>query len=171
MLIMNRWLVTMVWIVACWAVNAQATFSLSERGLVLESDTLRDEWPLPYPIYRFCTGDIDGDGSEDALVGVVKATRFYPEEGRRLFIFKNYHGHIRPLWMGSKLGGELEDFRFIVNEEGQGRVRSLETTADHRYVVADYRWRGFGLAFDRFLLTNVSREEALLTFEQSLKPE
>jgi hypothetical protein len=161
----------MVWIVACWAVHAQAVFSLSERGLVLESDTLRDEWPLPYPIYRFCTGDIDGDGCEDALVGVVKATRFYPEEGRRLFIFKNYHGHIRPLWMGSKLGGELEDFRFIVNEEGQGRVRSLETTADHRYVVADYRWRGFGLAFDRFLLTNVSREEALLTFEQSLKPE
>ncbi len=168
---MKRWGGTWLWLSMAIAGNAQATFSLSERGLVLESDTLRDEWSLPYPIYRFCTGDIDGDGCEDALVGVVKATRFYPEEGRRLFIFKNYHGHIRPLWMGSKLGGELEDFRFIVNEEGQGRVRSLETTADHRYVVADYRWRGFGLAFDRFLLTNVSREEALLTFEQSLKPE
>lgn len=147
--------------------QAQATFQMEEGRLVLQSNTLRDEWPLPYPVYRFCTGDIDGDGSEDALVGVVKPTRFYPQEGRRLFIFKNYHGRIRPLWLGSKLGGQLEDFRFVCNKESEGRVRSLETTADHRYVVAEYRWGGFGLSFDRFLLTNVSYQEALLVFEQS----
>ena len=136
----------MVWIVACWAVHAQATFSMSERGLVLESDTLRDEWSLPYPIYRFCTGDIDGDGSEDALVGVVKATRYYPEEGRRLFIFKNYEGHVRALWLGSRLGGILQDFRFV-----NGIIRSLETTTDGRYVVAEYHWEHFGMSFLRFL--------------------
>ena len=152
----------MVWIVACWAVHAQATFSMSERGLVLESDTLRDEWSLPYPIYRFCTGDIDGDGSEDALVGVVKATRYYPEEGRRLFIFKNYEGHVRALWLGSRLGGILQDFRFV-----NGIIRSLETTTDGRYVVAEYHWEHFGMSFLRFLAKNVSREEALLVFNST----
>ena len=31
-------------------------------------------------------GDVDGDGSIDAMVGVIKKTRFYPM-GKRLFIF------------------------------------------------------------------------------------
>ena len=46
-----------------------------------------DEWRLPYPVYQFQTGDVDGDGSMDAMVGVIKKTRFYPL-GKRLFIFK-----------------------------------------------------------------------------------
>lgn len=48
-------------------------------------------WRLPYPVYQFQTGDVDGDGSEDAMVGVVKATRYWPL-GRRLFIFKQIDG-------------------------------------------------------------------------------
>jgi len=118
-----------------------------------------NDWRLPYPVYRFDTGDVDGDGSDDALVGVVKATRYHPERGRRLFIFKMVNGKARPMWMGSKLGGILQDFRFT-----EGRVRSLETTTDGRYVVAEYRWNGFGLAFDRFLLKNADREAALTRF-------
>jgi hypothetical protein len=128
---------------------------------VLQTDSMRDEWPLPYPVYRFCTGDVDGDGSEDALVGVVKATRYYPEEGRRLFIFKNFHGHVRPLWLGSKLGGILLDFRFT-----NGLIRSLETTTDHRYVVAEYEWGGFGMRFLRFLTNTTDREAADKIFQQ-----
>ena len=46
-----------------------------------------DEWRLAHPVYQFQTGDVDGDGSEDAMVGVIKKTRYYPM-GRRLFIFK-----------------------------------------------------------------------------------
>ena len=118
-----------------------------------------NDWRLPYPVYRFDTGDVDGDGSEDALVGVVKATRYHPEIGRRLFVFKLVNGKARPMWMGSKLGGILQDFRFI-----DGCVRSLETTTDGRYVVAEYRWSDFGLAFDRFLIKNTDRETALACF-------
>src|SRR5258708_7328270 len=34
------------------------------------------EWKLPYPVYHFECADIDGDGTDDILVGVVKATKF-----------------------------------------------------------------------------------------------
>lgn len=119
------------------------------------------KWPLPYPVYQFQTGDVDGDGKTDAMVGVIKSTRYFPEKARRLFIFKNYEGHVRALWLGSRLGGILQDFRFV-----NGIIRSLETTTDGRYVVAEYHWEHFGMSFLRFLAKNVSREEALLVFNQ-----
>lgn len=119
------------------------------------------KWPLPYPVYQFQTGDVDGDGKTDAMVGVIKSTRYFPEKGRRLFIFKNFEGHVRALWLGSRLGGILQDFRFV-----DGLIRSLETTTDNRYVVAEYQWEHFGMGFRRFLVKNVSREEALQVFNQ-----
>ncbi len=128
-----------------------------------ENDSLYwlNDWRLPYPVYRFCTGDVNGDGSEDALVGVVKSTRYYPEKARRLFIFRQVHGKVRPLWMGSKLGGILQDFKYV-----NGIVRSLETTTDERYVVAEYRWNDFGLSFERFVVKGVDRDTALQHFMQ-----
>ena len=114
------------WILAvCLRIEAQ-TFSLetvsdSLSRLVLTTDSTCDRWDLPYPVYQFQVGDIDGDGSIDAMVGVIKKTRFHRELGRRLFIFKNYRGHIRPLWMGSKLGGELVDFRFVKGQGARGK--------------------------------------------------
>lgn len=121
-----------------------------------------NDFRLPWPVYRFCTGDVDGDGIPEALVGVIKSTRYYPEKGRRLFIFHLVEGKARPLWMGSKLGGILQDFRYI---DG-GTVRSLETTTDGRYVVAEYRWEGFGMAFQRFLIKNTDQTKALKIFNQ-----
>lgn len=143
-----------------------AVFSLRQVNdtlhvLELSSKQKVSKWPLPYPVYQFQTGDVDGDGKTDAMVGVIKSTRYFPEKGRRLFIFKNFEGHVRALWLGSRLGGILQDFRFV-----DGLIRSLETTADNRYVVAEYQWEHFGMGFRRFLAKNVSREEALLVFNQ-----
>ena len=120
-----------------------------------------NDWKLPYPVYQFQVGDVDGDGREDAMVGVVKATRFYPEKARRLFIFKLVNGKARALWMGSKLGGILEDFRFI-----DGKIRALESTTDSLYVVSDYVWGGFGMKFDHYIIKGVDKQTALKTYSQ-----
>ena len=120
-----------------------------------------NDWKLPYPVYQFQVGDVDDDGREDAMVGVVKATRFYPEKARRLFIFKLVNGKARALWMGSKLGGILEDFHYI-----DGKIRALESTTDSLYVVSDYKWSGFGMKFDHFIIKGVNQETAIKTFSQ-----
>ncbi len=120
-----------------------------------------NDWKLPYLVYQFQVGDVDGDGREDAMVGVVKATRFYPEKARRLFIFKLVNGKARALWMGSKLGGILEDFHYI-----DGKIRALESTTDSLYVVSDYKWSGFGMKFDHFIIKGVNQETAIKTFSQ-----
>lgn len=117
------------------------------------------DWRLPYPVYQFQTGDVNGDGSEDAMVGVIKGTRFYPEKAHRLFIFKQVNGKVRPLWLGSKLGGILEDFRFV-----DGRIRALESTTDSLYVVSDYKWGGFGMKFDHHIIKGVDKETATKYF-------
>ena len=148
-----------------------------------------NDWRLPYPVYQFQTGDVDGDGSVDAMVGVVKSTRFYPEKARRLFIFKQVksttgsqkgsqkdaqngaqNGTVkaRPLWLGSKLGGILEDFRYIPPAEGDslGMIRALESTTDSLFVVSDYRWDSFGMKFERYIIKGVDKQTAIKTFSQ-----
>lgn len=120
-----------------------------------------NDWRLPYPVYQYQTGDVDGDGREDAMVGVVKSTRFYPEKARRLFIFKAVNGKARPMWLGSKLGGILEDFRFV-----DGNIRALESTTDSLYVVSDYHWSGFGMKFDHHIIKGTDKETAIKYFSQ-----
>lgn len=130
--------------------------------LMLEGEGMKtDRWRLAFPVYQMCVGDVDGDGREDAILGVVKPTRFDPVVAKRLFIFKNHKGRIRALWMGSKLGGTLVDFRFK-----DGKVVTLQRNDASRYAVIEHHWRDFGLGFTRFIVDNVSQEEALRAFQQ-----
>lgn len=151
----------------CLALILSATVACAQPHAFLlqrQNDSLYflNDWRLPYPIYRYQTGDVDGDGREEALVGVVKSTRFHPERGRRLFIFKQVGGKARPLWLGSKLGGVLCDFRLV-----DGHVRALETTTDSSlYVVSDYFWHKFGLRFKQFLAKCPDRQAALAVFNE-----
>ena len=57
-----------------------------EQGFKLkkEHDSLYwlNDWRLPYPVYQFQTGDVDGDGRVDAMVGVVFRSIRYVEFGQ-----------------------------------------------------------------------------------------
>jgi ribosomal protein L21E len=126
----------------------------------IKTDSTTDKWELPYPVYQFKTGDINQDGKEDIMVGVIKTTHFDSTMSKRLFIFKNYKGYVRPLWLGSRLGQPLIDFNFvIVNKEA--RIRSLELEQSGKYLVAEYKWRRFGLEFIHYLEREINYKKAL----------
>lgn len=117
-------------------------------------------WQLPYPVYRFATADIDGDGSLDALVGVYKSSRYFTQPSRRIFIFKNFNGKVRPLWLGSRLGGDLIDFSVAGNT-----IRAIEKTKTD-YAVSNYTWKGFGMGFKALVARCSTLEESYILLKQ-----
>lgn len=126
---------------------------------LLVNDSLNSTWPLKYPVYKFDYGDITGNGTAIA-VGVIKPTRFDPKPDKRLFLFKitdDYY--IRPLWMGARVGQPLEDFR-IINNHKPALIRTIEREQDGTYLVAEYKWRGFGLEFMHYIQREISMKEA-----------
>lgn len=147
-------------ILSIWMATTQCVANPFTLRKVNDSLYYLNDWKLPYPVYRFETGDVDGDGKPDALVGVIKKTRFHREEGHRIFIFKEVNQKARPLWFGSKLAGLLQDFRY---REG-GIVRSLEAWSDGRYSVAEWRWKDFGLSFERYLIHRTDKKTAIKYF-------
>ncbi|WP_199726277.1 hypothetical protein [Aquimarina sp. BL5] len=126
----------------------------------ITSDDLIDSLELPYPVYQFKIGDVDANGKDDILVGVIKTTRFDSVMGRRLFIFKNYKGYVRPLWLGSRLGKPLVDFNFIKNEDGSF-IRSIEKEKSGKVLIAEYKWRRFGLEFKRYIHREIDSVRAI----------
>ena len=142
-------------LVSCATETENGGFSLEKKNdtlynLVLETDSSRDVWELRFPVYRFCTGDMDGDSIVDAVVGVEKTTRFDPVVRRRVFMFRNIGGKVRPLWMGSRLGQPVVDFR-VVQVDGETRLRSVEEEKNGKFLVAEYRWSSFGVKFIRYI--------------------
>lgn len=139
--------------VACFLLPFKAVaqqFTIKQQNdtlwvLSLDSGGKVATWELPYQVYRFAVADVNNDGIEDALVGVYKHSRFFPEPSRRVFIFKNYHGLIRPLWLSSRLGGELVDFTVDGNH-----LRAIEVMSQEGdYVINDYSWQGFGMGWTK----------------------
>ncbi|GAA3657721.1 hypothetical protein [Flavivirga jejuensis] len=125
----------------------------------IKTDTTINNWQLPYPVYQFQVGDVDNNGKDDILVGVIKTTRFDSTMSKRLFIFKNYYGLVRPLWLGSSLGQELVDFKFVEDKKG-ARIRSIEKEKSGKYLVAEYKWRKFGLKFTTYINREITIEKA-----------
>ena len=120
------------------------------------NDSLNSEWKLRYPVYNINFGDVNNDGRPEIVVGTIKSTRFDPKVGKRLFIFKVTDDfYIRPLWLGSRVSQPLVHFR--VKEE---RIQTIEQESDGSYLVGEYKWRGFGLQFGRYLKRHISLKEA-----------
>lgn len=114
-------------------------------------DSLTDVWTLRDSVYQFDCGDLTGDGLPEILVGVIKATRYRPELDKRLFIFKLFKGKkIRPLWLGSRVGLPLIDFK-VERDSVPAMVHTWERDTDGTTVEVIYRQQGFGLKYVRTL--------------------
>jgi len=115
---------------------------------------------LPYPVYRFDVGDVTGDGVPEIAVGVIKTTLYHPVMAKRPFLFKiNEDGDIRKLWMGSRVSQPLEDF-VLTKGESPARVMTIELEQSGKFLVAVYRYQGFGLAHDGYIKREISIEDA-----------
>lgn len=113
--------------------------------------TLSDSLLLPYPTYRFCCGDLSGDGIPEVCVGVEKNTRYWHQKDRRLFIYHLWHGkYIRPLWLGSRVGHRLLDFD-VCRDSVPARILTTEMKPDSTLLHALYKLQGFGLKFEKYI--------------------
>lgn len=129
---------------------AVANDSVNEILHLVGSDTV-DRWTLNYDVYRFDCGDLTGDGVPEVAAGTVKSTRYRPNKDKRLFIYHLYDGrYIRPLWLGSRVGRPLIDFR-VEKDSIPNLVHTWEVGDDGDTVQALYKLKGFGLKFYRYL--------------------
>ena len=114
----------------------------------VRGDSVVDTWKLDYPVYRFTCGDMTGDSIPEVLVGTIKATRYRPEKDKRLFIFHLYKGRfIRPLWLGSRVGCPLIDFK-VETDTVPNLVHTWERK-DGDTIEVLYQLKGFGLKYKR----------------------
>ena len=112
----------------------------------VKGDSVVDTWKLDYPVYRFTCGDMTGDSIPEVLAGTIKATRYRPEKDKRLFIFHLYKGRfIRPLWLGSRVGCPLIDFK-VETDTVPNLVHTWERK-DGDTIEVLYQLKGFGLKF------------------------
>lgn len=135
----------------------QCSDSLSILELYLD-DSIKSTWSLKYPIYKFDHGDVNGDGIPEIAIGLIKTTRFDPKPDKRLFLFRitdDYY--IRPLWLGSRVSQPLEDFRLTGDSV---MIRTIEKEQNGTYLVAEYKYKGFGLEFKEYLKREINLKEA-----------
>lgn len=124
------------------------------------NDSLNSTWELKYPVYQINFGDVNNDSIPEIIVGTIKATRYDPKIDQRLFIFKitdDYY--IRPMWMGSRVSQPLVDFS-LKEQYPISKIRTIEKEQDGTYLVAEYRWRGFGLDFIEYIHRHISMDKA-----------
>lgn len=120
-----------------------------------------DQKIFRYTLYQFDTADVDRDGTTEIIIGLIKSTKFDPMEKKRLFILRIDNGHLRPLWLGSKVCQELVDFKSIEN----GVIQTIEKTAHDRYSIGNYYWESFGLTLQHYTHTEITFDDALQHFK------
>jgi hypothetical protein len=118
---------------------------------------------IKHDIYRFCAGDINSDSILDVCVGLVKTTKFDPKYRKRLFVYTHRDGVLCPLWMGSKVGNNLQDFLANTNR-GVISIRTIEECPKGGFAVGEYKWKSFGLVWQRYVKRGIDYENALATF-------
>ena len=129
------------------------------RAFRLELKTMQDSslssLMYKYDIYRLEKGDINGDGSIDVLIGIIKPARFDPVVRRRLFILQIDQNTLRPLWLGTKMCRELVDFT-VCKVHKLDQIKTIEKESNGLFCIGLYSWSQFGLSLIKYLKSNIT---------------
>lgn len=118
-------------------------------GTLLYADTEGEERAVPCDrlegAWGLWVGDVEGDGSPEAIVTLRKRAKFDPVTENRLHVYAIEDGQCVPVWRGTRLAGRFE--RLAVAGE---RLLVLERVGAGRRV-ASYCWYGFGYRLEKTL--------------------
>lgn len=105
--------------------------------------------PRGWKPWKMTTGDVDGDGKRDIILGVHKKTRFMPFEHNCLFVYGFDGKAATKKWLGSSLSKPFSDFLIAnVDNDKEDELISLETRRDGKKCIVVYSWIGFGFGSD-----------------------
>src|SRR5438128_1750685 len=68
--------------------------------------------PRRWQPWKLRIADVDGDGLREIVVGVRKATHFFPHPHNCLFLYAFDGRTVKPKWLGSSLSQPFTDFAF-----------------------------------------------------------
>lgn len=100
--------------------------------------------------WKLAVADVDGDSRREIVVGVFKATRYFPKPHNCLFVYGWSGSRAFPKWLGSTLSKPFADFAFAnLDGDGEDELVTIETLRDGKHCVAVYSWNGFGFTLER----------------------
>jgi hypothetical protein len=108
--------------------------------------------PKRWKPWKLTLADVDGGGRQEIVVGLHKATRFFPKPHNCLFVYGFDGKTVQKKWLGSGLGRPFTDFTFAdMDGDRIQDLVALETTRAGTRCIGVYTWSGFGftLAWER----------------------
>ncbi|MBI5555787.1 MAG: CapA family protein [Elusimicrobia bacterium] len=98
-----------------------------------------------YNPWKIRAGDVDGDGEQDLIVGVWKATKYFPQIENHIFVYNRFDDYIYPKWLGSKLGPSFSDFEILnVNNDAKDDLVTYASGQNNEKGPLAFTWDGFG---------------------------
>jgi len=99
-------------------------------------------------LFNLRKGDLDGDGNDEILLGIIKKTRLDKVVRKRLFIFYVDSLTIRPKFLSSKIFHELIDFGVYRNQHRN--ILTIEKIKKNDFRIGRYEVLEFGLLFKEY---------------------
>ena len=102
-------------------------------------------------LFRLRKGDLNRDGNDEILVGIIKKNKFDPTNQKRMLIFYVDSLHLRPLFLSTNLYNEIIDFG--VSRFNKKQITTIEKTNSDEYKIGIYAWLDFGFVFKGYKRT------------------